>query len=121
MAPIDPQNGELGQGCIGIGVGELNSHPVTGVTFEGFRLTQFDEARALVLKAHNVEGFRDYSMIGWDVAFTPDGPILIEGNGKPGLNIIERGSRQLAGDGRLGELIAWHVKQALDQRKRPPE
>lgn len=53
-------------------------HPDTGIVFEGFPLPYFDEAVAVVTRFHAlVEGIHS---IGWDVAITPEGPVVIEGN-----------------------------------------
>ena len=54
------------------------AHPVTGAVFEGVRLPFWPEAVQLVLDAHNA--LRDIPSVGWDVAITPDGPVLVEGN-----------------------------------------
>jgi len=64
------------------GGGEFTEHPDTGFVFEGFQIPLFREACELVLKAarHIPNGF-----IGWDVAITPEGPTLIEGNEDPHL------------------------------------
>lgn len=57
------------------------SHPDTGVVFKGFVIPFFNEAQELVKKAAQVvKGVR---YVGWDVAFTQSGPILIEGNHNP--------------------------------------
>ena len=53
-------------------------HPVTDVVFEGYQLPFWDEVYGLVLNAHRI--LPDIPSIGWDVAFLPDRPILIEGN-----------------------------------------
>ena len=53
-------------------------HPVTGTVFEGIRLPFWHEAVQLVLDAHRA--LKDIPSIGWDVAITPDGPVLVEGN-----------------------------------------
>ncbi|MFR0733141.1 MAG: sugar-transfer associated ATP-grasp domain-containing protein [Oscillospiraceae bacterium] len=57
-------------------------HPVTGVAFRGYRLPFFREAVELCCQAAQVEPRLGY--IGWDVAVTPDGPVLVEGNNLPG-------------------------------------
>lgn len=58
--------------------GKLEKHPVTGTVFEDYQLPYWEDVVALVKKAH--ECFRGIQSIGWDVAITPRGPILIEGN-----------------------------------------
>ena len=40
---------------------------------------------------------------------TPEGPLLIEGNGKPGVLMPQRAARRGLGDGRYGQLLAHHL------------
>ena len=55
-----------------------DTHPDTGITFAGYQIPFFKESVELVSNVHRYL----YGMhsIGWDVAITPDGPILIEAN-----------------------------------------
>lgn len=53
-------------------------HPTTHVIYEGLQLPYWKESVNLVKKAHSY--FPDMKGIGWDVAITPAGPIIIEGN-----------------------------------------
>ena len=55
-----------------------SEHPVTGQQFEGYALPYWEDVCQLVLSAHNA--LKDIPSIGWDVAITPTGPILLEGN-----------------------------------------
>lgn len=64
--------------------------------------------KALAERAH-AEAFGDYALIGWDIAMTPEGPLLIEGNGKPGVLMPQRAARRGLGDGRYGQLLAHHL------------
>ena len=57
---------------------KISSHPVTGVVFEGYQLPYWKEVEALVKQAHRA--VINIQSIGWDVALTPNGPVLIEGN-----------------------------------------
>jgi hypothetical protein len=58
--------------------GRTTRHPDTGIVFEDFRVPFVKEAIALAVLAH---GFLDgLHSIGWDIAITPAGPMLIEGN-----------------------------------------
>ncbi len=53
-------------------------HPITGVIFEGFQIPYFEEVKELVVKtAALMPGLR---LVGWDVAVSETGPVLIEGN-----------------------------------------
>lgn len=53
-------------------------HPDSKMTFFGFKIPYFDEAISLVKKAH--KSLNKIHSIGWDVAISRDGPVLIEGN-----------------------------------------
>lgn len=53
-------------------------HPNTGLVFDGYKLPYWDEVVELVCCAH--EQLPEIKSIGWDVAITPQGPVLIEGN-----------------------------------------
>ena len=39
------------------------------------------------------------------------GPELVEGNGAPDLDIIQRTHREPIGNARLGELLAFHLRE----------
>jgi len=46
--------------------------------------------------------------VGWDVLFSGDGPIILEGNHTIGLYKLQRATQWPAADGPLGELLeAW--------------
>ena len=56
--------------------------PGTHVQIKGFQLPDWDKVLELCRRA--AARIPEMRFIGWDVAFTPDGPILVEGNGLPG-------------------------------------
>lgn len=61
----------------------FHRHPVTGVTIEGYQVPLFDEVIALATTlARRVP---EMPYIGWDIAVTPTGPIVIEGNHNTGV------------------------------------
>jgi hypothetical protein len=53
-------------------------HPDTGALIEGRLLPNYEACTALACRAH--AAFREPAFIGWDVAITPRGPLLIEAN-----------------------------------------
>lgn len=79
---IDFDDGSLGR-AVGL-VGEarqfvdLAAHPETGAEFAGVRLPAWADARRLVEEA--ALQLLPLRTLGWDVAFTPDGPVIIEAN-----------------------------------------
>lgn len=108
IVPVDLDTGTLGVARKGYGGGDYPAHPVSGVPIAGRVLPEWPGVQALVRRAH-AEAFADYRLIGWDVAMTPDGPLLIEGNGKPGVLMPQRAARQGLAAGRYGQLIAHHL------------
>lgn len=53
------------------------SHPDTNFKFEGFEIPYFKEAKEMCIMASSI--LKD-KLVGWDVAITEDGPLIIEGN-----------------------------------------
>jgi hypothetical protein len=113
LCPIDLADGTLGIGCKGYGGGDYEAHPVTGAGIPGRALPDWAAAKALAIDAH-ARAFADYALIGWDVGFAPDGPILIEGNGKPGVLMPQRAGRRGLGGQRYGELIRRQLARKID-------
>jgi hypothetical protein len=117
-AHVDLATGALDQATdLGLrpDVGWLDSHP-NGAKIAGRVLPFWPEALDLARRAH--AAFSDRVLIGWDVAFLADGPILVEGNGGPDLDIHQRCGRAPVGDLRLGQLLAFHTQRALEARAR---
>ncbi|MDQ3289709.1 MAG: hexapeptide transferase [Bacteroidota bacterium] len=79
-APIDIETGIVcGPGVYGdITKQDAYEHPVTGVAIVGFQIPFWKECLQLVTKAALM--IPENRSIGWDIAITNDGPILIEGN-----------------------------------------
>jgi hypothetical protein len=70
---------------------EIIEHPDTGYNFGGFKIPYYDEAFKSVIDAVKIIPDR---LIGWDVAISENGPLIIEANSKPniqGLNIAYGG------------------------------
>lgn len=62
-------------------------HPLTKVKFKDVKVPFMKEAYEMVKEAHKL--IPDVRYIGWDVVFTPDGPILMEGNEYPSYGLIQ--------------------------------
>lgn len=59
------------------------SHPDSGTVFEGYKIPYFDEAIELAKNASSL--FYGFASMGWDIAITENGPVIIEGNDDWGL------------------------------------
>ena len=62
-------------------------HPVSNVAIKGFKIPFYKEAIAMAIKAS--EKIPEVGLVGWDIAITDKGPILIEGNELPGYDIYQ--------------------------------
>lgn len=89
-------------------LGWLDRHPDTGAAVRGRTLPLWNEAKALAEKVH--EAFGDRVLVGWDIAITNDGPVVVEGNSSPDLDIVQRFGAPVCSS-RFGELLAWHLRQ----------
>jgi hypothetical protein len=56
----------------------VNAHPTTGICFDGFQIPHWNEACVLV-KGLALK-FLPFRYIGWDVAITSNGAVILEGN-----------------------------------------
>ncbi|HUD93080.1 sugar-transfer associated ATP-grasp domain-containing protein [Sphingobium sp.] len=82
-------------------------HPATGAAIVGTPVPDLVEALALAARAHLA--FAEFTVIGWDVGLTGDGPVLIEGNWNPGTDILQLVTGQGLADMRLGMLYRHHL------------
>jgi len=53
-------------------------HPVTKTIFKDFQIPYWEDLKKIVIKAQ--KAFHHLKSIGWDIAITPEGPVIIEGN-----------------------------------------
>lgn len=64
----------------GSGMKAVATHPQTGMTFDGFQLPFWSDAVELVTKGQRC--FTELATLGWDVAITDEGPVIIEANSR---------------------------------------
>ena len=82
LAAVGLQTGEIAFAKAlrpsGVGMEEVVSHPLSGVPFAGFQIPYWAESCDLARRA--AMAVLPLTTIGWDIAVTPDGPVLVEGN-----------------------------------------
>lgn len=87
VAPVDETTGIVRDSAIDKNKNLYPVHPQTGTAIKGFRFPDWDRAMAMVRQAATEVPQMGY--IGWDVAFSVDGPLLVEGNDFPGHDIYQ--------------------------------
>ena len=65
----------------------VEKHHLTGTVFHGFQIPMFPEARDMVMRAAMV--VPEVRYVGWDVAISESGPVLVEGNNLPGYDMCQ--------------------------------
>jgi len=96
-APIDLDTGRLG-----VAVGSRTKHwpdmhtvalhPDTGMAIEGAVVPEWTAVKALTLRAH--KAFPELGVIGWDIAITEAGPLLVEANHAWDINLLQVAHRE---------------------------
>ena len=93
-APVNAATGVLGPGIrkeLACAAQDYDVHPTTGHPITGFQVPQWPEAVALAKRAH--EAIAEAPMVGWDIAITTDGVLLLEANTAPSAHGQQPGCR----------------------------
>lgn len=84
-------------------------HPTTRAKIMGAQLPHWDAVKALAIEAHRSFGGR--TIIGWDIAIDEEGPLIIEGNRGPDMDLMQRFMDEgFCKNHRFGKLIAHHLE-----------
>lgn len=99
-APVELATGQLGPALdlrMAAAGTSTDTHPDTGARITKTTLPDWRIAVALVQRAHEaVPGM--VPLIGWDVALTTDGPVLVEGNVPPSADLMQIPARTPLGE-----------------------
>ena len=82
---------DMDRGCL-VGNGfdkKVNESPtsVTGVKFDGYPIPYWDEVKEMCCEAALIN--QGVNLIGWDVALSVNGPLIIEANRGPGWDVTQ--------------------------------
>lgn len=83
---VDLETGKL----VGNGIDKkLNEseNSITNIKFDGFDIPYWEEIKEMVLEAAVVND--KVNIVGWDVAISKNGPLIIEGNRGPGFDLVQ--------------------------------
>ncbi len=83
IAEVEVSSGQIKQVRRGTGMNiePIETHPVSGVKLAGFTLPYWQDILTLAQKCHSLTP--ENGILGWDIAVTPDGPLVIECNTSP--------------------------------------
>lgn len=87
VAPVDENTGIVSQVAIDKKKNVYDNHPQTGKQIKGFKFPYWEEALNMCKEACKV--IPEMGYVGWDVCFTPNGPVFVEGNEFPGHDIYQ--------------------------------
>ena len=87
VAPVDEVTGIVKDRAIDKNKTLYANHPQTGAPIKGFQFPDWDKAMDMVKQA--AVRVPQVGYVGWDVAFGPEGPMLVEGNNFPGHDIYQ--------------------------------
>ncbi len=89
---IDLESGKLLRPALDKDLKEFDIHPVSKTKITNFQIPNWNEIKEMVLKAA-LESDK-IKVVGWDVSITNKGPIIIEGNRRPGFDVVQVSARK---------------------------
>lgn len=104
---INTKDGILKGNAIDKDLNEYKKHPLTNTYFNKFEIPYWKETKKLVLDAAKVN--QNIKVVGWDVAITKNGPVLVEGNRRPGFDLVQVLSKKGRKD------IIYHVMNNINK------
>jgi hypothetical protein len=119
-APVDLATGRLGPGVRAdprLIIAPVATHPDTGAAIAEAALPWWQEAAALALAAH--AKLPAMACVGWDVALTPEGPVLIEANWAPGARLAQAPSGTPLGETNFMRYLDAHMRRSFERSAVP--
>lgn len=107
LMEVDPETGVISSDGFQENGDVAAVHPDTGIVFKGYQIPRWRECVELV--GTLMDRLPGYGYIGWDLALTPDGWCVVEGNYSG-----EFGSQMIRGTGlrkEFEELIGWRYEK----------
>ena len=87
LCRVDTQTGKICSPATDDYFNVYEKHPDTGIVLQGYQLPMVPQAIALAKEA--AREIPQVGHVGWDMAITPDGPAIIEGNECPGTDLCQ--------------------------------
>lgn len=84
---VDLETGKLTGRAFNKNLDRFDSHPKSKIKFDGFQIPNWEKVKEIVLEAALVN--EHIHCVGWDVAVTEEGATFIEGNRRPGYDLVQ--------------------------------
>ncbi|WP_298423654.1 sugar-transfer associated ATP-grasp domain-containing protein [Rhodoblastus sp.] len=112
LAGLDLGTGEILRASSGAGLShqQHETHPDTGVRLVGFRHPEW--SRMLELAREGASLMRHMPLIGWDMAYTEQGPVIVEMNEAPDFSLVQIADRRGIHDETFDRFMAYQAKNA---------
>lgn len=107
LAAIDYRSGRIVRAITGNALDQrdVEFHPDTGTRIMGFEIPDWHESRDMVLEA--AKALDELPLIGWDIAPTADGGVILEASDRPDFMPVQRAERRGILESSLLEVQAW--------------
>jgi len=117
LARVDLETGLVGAAISGMGlsVAEHACHPDSGRPIEGFQHPDWPRMTALALEGASL--MRHVPLIGWDIACTKDGPLIVEMNETPDFALVQLSERRGMLDAEFSAFLAFQKAEAAREEK----
>ncbi|NNC49346.1 MAG: hypothetical protein HKO01_02290 [Flaviramulus sp.] len=105
VVPFNKETGKMlseGLQLLDKGGGVYYKHPDSGVIFDDFQIPFYIQVKEIVIKACSLFNL---PLLGWDVAITPDGPVIVEVNHNFHLKLSDRMEKGLKNNPSFKKLL----------------
>jgi hypothetical protein len=118
LAQIDLQSGEVLRVCSGTGldVRFCELHPDSGIGLRGFVIPDWEGMKQLALQGAQL--MRHVPLIGWDIAPTENGPMIVEMNETPDFFLVQFADRRGILDNDFRAFMEFQEKNRLAHERR---
>lgn len=112
LAQIDLNSGRVLRATSGAGIDTIlhERHPDTGTPLIGFEIPHWDEVQGLALRGARL--MRHMPLIGWDIAPTESGPVIVEMNQTPDCFLVQFADRRGILDAEFRAFMDFQAKNA---------
>jgi len=115
LAPIDLGTGRIGKALTQMGIDGafVEDHPDTGARIEGVEIPFWDQVPKLAGDVARM--FPGTLILAFDIAITPDGPVLIEANADPHLIMMQIAHREGAFDATMQATLDYAKRSRTEK------